>query len=66
MFKYYPYKSEKPTKYFIITNNDKAYFSASDYINFSIHKDESDETRKQRYINRDLWLSWQSDSLRWG
>ncbi len=51
MIKYYPYKSDKPNKkYYIITNdNKKVYFGASNYSDFTIHKDEA---RKQRYINR--------------
>ena len=51
MKKYFPYKSDKPNKkYYIITNdNKKVYFGASNYSDFTIHKDEQ---RKQRYINR--------------
>ncbi len=51
MIKYYPYKSDKPNKkYYIITNdNKKVYFGASNYSDFTIHKDEA---RKQRYIDR--------------
>jgi hypothetical protein len=37
-------------KYYIITNdNKKVYFGASNYSDFTIHKDEA---RKQRYIDR--------------
>ncbi len=48
---YHPYKSDKPgKKYYIITkNNEKVYFGAAGYSDFTIHKDEQ---RKQRYINR--------------
>jgi Family of unknown function (DUF5754) len=51
MIKYYPYKSDKPTKkYYIITNeNKKVYFGQAGASDFTIHKDEE---RKQRYINR--------------
>ena len=51
MIKYYPYKSDKPTKkYYIITNNNKkVYFGQAGASDFTIHKDEA---RKQRYINR--------------
>ena len=51
MIKYYPYKSDKPTKkYHIITNdNKKVYFGATGYSDFTIHKDEA---RKQRSIDR--------------
>jgi hypothetical protein len=51
MIKYYPYKSDKPTKkYYIITNeNKKVYFGQAGASDFTIHKDEA---RKQRYINR--------------
>ena len=51
MLKYYPYKSDKANKkYFIITkDNNKVYFGASGYSDFTIHKDEA---RKQMYINR--------------
>ena len=47
MKKYYPYKSDKPNKkYYIITNdNKKVYFGASNYSDFTIHKDEA---RKQK------------------
>ncbi len=45
--KYFPYRSNKPNKkYYIITNDDKkVYFGASNYSDFTIHKDEA---RKQR------------------
>jgi len=51
MNKYYPYKSDKPTKkYYIITsNNKKIYFGQASASDYTIHKDEE---RKQRYINR--------------
>ena len=51
MIKYFPYKSDKPTKkYYIITsNNKKIYFGQESASDFTIHKDEE---RKQRYINR--------------
>ncbi len=51
MLKCHPYKSDKPgKKYYIITeSNRKIYFGASDYSDYTIHKDEE---RKQRYINR--------------
>ncbi len=51
MIKYYPYKSDRPTKkYYIITNeNKKVYFGQAGASDFTIHKDEA---RKQRYINR--------------
>jgi hypothetical protein len=59
MIKYYPYKSDKPTKkYYIITNeNKKVYFGQARASDFTIHKDEA---RKQRYINRhknnEIWM----------
>ena len=51
MIKYYPYKSDKPTKkYYIVTNeNKKVYFGQAGASDFTIHKDEA---RKQRYKNR--------------
>ena len=51
MNKYYPYKSDKPTKkYYIITsNNKKIYFGQANASDMTQHKDEE---RKQRYINR--------------
>ncbi len=51
MIKYYPYKSDKPTKkyYIIINENKKVYFGQAGASDFTIHKDEA---RKQRYINR--------------
>ena len=51
MIKYYPYKSDKPSKkYWIITNeNKKVYFGQAGASDFTIHKDEA---RKQLYINR--------------
>ncbi len=51
MIKYYPCKSDKPTKkYYIITNNNKkVYFGQAGASDFTIHKDEA---RKQRYIDR--------------
>ena len=58
MIKYYPYKSDKPTKkYYIITNeNKKVYFGQAGASDFTIHKDEE---RKQRYIirhkNNEIW-----------
>ena len=51
MKKYFPYKSDKPNKkYYIITNdNKKVYFGASNYSDFTQHKNED---RKKLYINR--------------
>ncbi len=42
MIKYYPYKSDKPTKkYCIITKkNNKVYFGQAGASDFTIHKDE--------------------------
>ncbi len=50
MKQYYPYKStDKPEKkYYIITKNGKKiYFGATDYQDFTQHKDEA---RKEAYI----------------
>ncbi len=52
MKKYYPYKSiDRPEKkFYVITNdNQKVYFGAAGYEDFTTHKDEA---RKQRYIAR--------------
>ena len=48
---YWPYKSDKPEKkYYIITkDNNRVYFGATGYSDFTKHKDEA---RKQLYINR--------------
>ncbi len=57
MFKYYPYKSEKPNKkYYVITNdNKKVYFGTAGYSDFTIHKDEG---KKLRYIKRHNTENW--------
>ena len=50
--KYYPYKSDRPTKkFYIITNdNKKVYFGASGYESFT--EGHLDERRKLAYISR--------------
>ncbi len=47
MIKYYPCKSDKTNKkYSIVTNdNKKVYFGASEYIDFTIHKDEASKQK---------------------
>ena len=52
--KYYPYKSDRPSKkFFIITNdNKKVYFGASGYDHFT--EGHLDERRKLAYISRHL------------
>jgi hypothetical protein len=52
MKKYYPYKSDKPNKkYYIITNdNKKVYFGASNYSDFTQHKNED----RKNYILIDI------------
>ncbi len=58
MKKYYPYKSiDRPEKkFYIITNdNEKVYFGAAGYEDFTTHKDEG---RKQRYIARHKNEDW--------
>ena len=50
MIKYYPYKSDKPTKNIILLLvKIKEYFGARGYSDFPTHKDEA---RKQLYIKR--------------
>ena len=50
--KYYPYKSDRPTKkFYIITNdNTKVYFGQSSYEHFT--SGHLDERRKLAYISR--------------
>ncbi len=61
MIKYYPYKSDKPNKYYIITNdNKKVYFGAAGYSDFTIHKDEA---RKLRYIKRHNDVNWSKSGI---
>jgi len=52
--KYYPYKSNRPTKkFYIITNDDKkVYFGASGYEHYTGHDGHGDEKRKLAYISR--------------
>jgi hypothetical protein len=51
MFKYHPYKSDKPDKKCYITTNSgkKVYFGAAGMSDFTKHKDER---RKGRCLNR--------------
>ena len=76
---YYPYKSDKPDKkYYIITSTGKkVYFGASDYQDFTQHKNEE---RKNRYIQRhknnerwndpttagffSRWITWNKKTLK--
>ncbi len=51
--KYYPYKSDRPTKKFYIITNDnnrKLYFGASGYEHYT--EGHLDERRKFAYISR--------------
>ena len=52
--KYYPYKSDRPTKkFYIITNdNTKVYFGQSAYEHFTGPEGHGDERRKLAYISR--------------
>jgi hypothetical protein len=47
----------------------KVYFGDSNYSEYTIHKDESDEARKQRYINRhkknENWTKSSIDTADW-
>ena len=52
--KYYPYKSDRPTKKFYIITNDnrKVYFGQSGYEHFTGPEGHGDERRKLAYISR--------------
>ena len=52
--KYYPYKSDRPTKKFYIITNDnrKVYFGQSGYEHFTGPEGHGDERRRLNYISR--------------
>lgn len=55
--KYYPYKSDKPTKkfYIITKDNKKVYFGAAGMSDFTINKDP---VKKLKYIMRHQNENW--------